>query len=141
MCSSDLARFSKLHSCRACGASYQPITPRSFSFNHYDGWCPACYGLGFAWRDPETVCPACHGARLRPEAAHVRLRGQTILDLCHLPLRECREFFESFKLTRRERPKAREILPEITRRLQLLNEVGLDYLTRSEEHTSELQSH
>ncbi|MHB8879773.1 MAG: excinuclease ABC subunit UvrA, partial [Myxococcaceae bacterium] len=37
--SGDERRFSKLHSCRACGASYQPITPRSFSFNHYDGWC------------------------------------------------------------------------------------------------------
>ncbi|MBU0607209.1 MAG: excinuclease ABC subunit UvrA, partial [Armatimonadetes bacterium] len=122
-------RFSKLHSCRACGASYHPITPRSFSFNHYDGWCKACYGLGFPWGDPETVCPACHGARIRPEAAHVRLRGLTILDLCNLPLREGREFFDDFTLTPRERPRAQEIIPEIRRRLAFLNEVGLDYLT------------
>ena len=122
-------RFSKLHSCRACGAAYQPLTPRSFSFNHHDGWCPSCYGLGSAWGDAETVCPACHGARIRPEAAHVRLREQTILDLCSLPLRETRAFFEGFKLAPRERPKAQEIIPEIRRRLDFLNEVGLDYLT------------
>ncbi|MCE5238377.1 excinuclease ABC subunit UvrA [bacterium] len=122
-------RFSKLHSCLACGASYQPVTPRSFSFNHYDGWCKACYGLGFPWGDPEAVCPACHGARIRPEAAHVRLRGMTILDLCNLPLRECAAFFDDFRLTPRERPKAQEIIPEIRGRLRFLNEVGLDYLT------------
>lgn len=122
-------RFSKLHSCRNCGASYQPITPRSFSFNHHDGWCRACYGLGFPWSEPETVCPACHGARIRPEAANVRLRGETILDLCNLPLAQCQDFFEAFKLTPRERVKAQEIMPEIRRRLQFLVEVGLDYLT------------
>jgi excinuclease ABC subunit A len=122
-------RFSKLHSCQSCGASYEPITPRSFSFNHPDGWCKACYGLGFPWGDPETVCPACHGARIRPEAAHVRLRGQTILDMCNLPLSDCRVFFDHLTLAPRERPKALEILPEIRRRLEFLNEVGLDYLT------------
>ena len=122
-------RFSRLHSCLACGASYQPVTPRSFSFNHYDGWCKSCYGLGFPWGDPEAVCPACHGARIRPEAAHVRLRGMTILDLCNLPLRDCSAFFDDFRLTPRERPKAQEIIPEIRGRLRFLNEVGLDYLT------------
>ncbi|MEN6548779.1 MAG: excinuclease ABC subunit UvrA [Armatimonadia bacterium] len=123
-------RFSKLHSCVNCGASYEPITPRSFSFNHYAGWCRSCYGLGTSW-DGATVCPDCHGARVRPEAAAVRLRGRTILDVCNMPLRECAEFFSAMELTSRERVKAQEILPEIRQRLQFLNEVGLDYLTLS----------
>ncbi|MEN6401649.1 MAG: excinuclease ABC subunit A, partial [Armatimonadia bacterium] len=123
-------RFSKLHSCSNCGASYEPITPRSFSFNHYAGWCRSCYGLGTSW-DGATVCPDCHGARVRPEAAAVRLRGRTILDMCNMPLRDCAEFFRVMELTSRERVKAQEILPEIKQRLQFLNEVGLDYLTLS----------
>ena len=121
-------RFSKRNSCTACGASYEPITPRSFSFNHYQGWCPACLGLGTAW-DGSSVCPVCHGARVRPEAAAVRLQGQSLAELCRLPLGDCLEFFEGLPLGPRERPKAAEILPEIKRRLQLLVAVGLDYLT------------
>ncbi|MBI2481533.1 MAG: excinuclease ABC subunit UvrA, partial [Planctomycetia bacterium] len=33
-------------SCRSCGRSFEPLTPHSFSFNSYLGWCPACEGLG-----------------------------------------------------------------------------------------------
>ncbi len=38
--------FSRLFACRKCGKSYEQITPRSFSFNHPDGWCKMCEGLG-----------------------------------------------------------------------------------------------
>jgi excinuclease ABC subunit A len=33
--------------CGQCGRSFEPLTPHSFSFNSYLGWCPACEGLGF----------------------------------------------------------------------------------------------
>ena len=33
-------------SCDACGRSFDPLTPHSFSFNSSLGWCPACEGLG-----------------------------------------------------------------------------------------------
>ncbi|MHB8996525.1 MAG: excinuclease ABC subunit UvrA [Armatimonadota bacterium] len=121
-------RFSKLNSCTACGASYEPITPRNFSFNHYQGWCPHCYGLGTGWGG-DTDCPACNGARVRPEAAAARLRGNTIMDVCRLPLGDCLGFFEGLHLEPRERPKATDILHEIRHRLQFLVKVGLDYLT------------
>ena len=32
--------------CGRCGRSFEPLTPHSFSFNSYLGWCPACEGLG-----------------------------------------------------------------------------------------------
>lgn len=36
-----------LHSaCHACGISFEPLTPHSFSFNSAIGWCQACSGLG-----------------------------------------------------------------------------------------------
>ncbi|MBL9123233.1 MAG: ATP-binding cassette domain-containing protein, partial [Planctomycetaceae bacterium] len=32
--------------CDQCGRSFEPLTPHSFSFNSWLGWCPACEGLG-----------------------------------------------------------------------------------------------
>ncbi|MCA9124369.1 MAG: excinuclease ABC subunit UvrA [Planctomycetaceae bacterium] len=32
--------------CSHCGRSFEPLTPHSFSFNSYLGWCQACEGLG-----------------------------------------------------------------------------------------------
>ena len=32
--------------CSSCGRSFEPLTPHSFSFNSYLGWCSACEGLG-----------------------------------------------------------------------------------------------
>jgi excinuclease ABC subunit A len=137
-------RFSRHHSCQACGADYEPLTPRGFSFNHYAGWCPQCYGLGVlpetlpapgtAESDPNcyagaTLCPACEGGRLRPAAAGVKLREYTLPQLCQLPLDEAKQWFEQLQLTPRERERAGDLVPEINRRLRLLVEVGLDYLT------------
>ena len=42
----DSVSFSRLFACHQCGRSYRQITPRSFSFNHPDGWCELCEGLG-----------------------------------------------------------------------------------------------
>ncbi len=39
-------RFSQLHSCSACGASYDELSPHHFSFNSRLGWCDTCEGLG-----------------------------------------------------------------------------------------------
>ncbi|QDV24755.1 excinuclease ABC subunit UvrA [Aureliella helgolandensis] len=40
--------FSTRYSCAQCGASYEEIEPRTFSFNSPYGACPACSGLGRA---------------------------------------------------------------------------------------------
>jgi len=32
--------------CDSCGRSFEPLTPHSFSFNSYLGWCGECEGLG-----------------------------------------------------------------------------------------------
>jgi excinuclease ABC subunit A len=44
--------------CPQCGTSYPELTPRSFSFNHPEGWCPTCEGLGTRrGLDPEIMVP------------------------------------------------------------------------------------
>lgn len=40
-------------------------------------------------------CPTCHGARLRPEALHVLVGGETIRDVTAFSIRDCLHFFES----------------------------------------------
>ncbi|MEA3403718.1 MAG: excinuclease ABC subunit UvrA [Armatimonadota bacterium] len=229
----DERTFSQHHSCEQCGAAYEPLSPRSFSFNHREGWCPECEGLGTRrGADPRALvpdptlsiregalspwgelrpgsllermlqavardagfdldtpfeelseehrrlifygagdrefevdqrltvrfgglvssieetsrlssrfrkrvgrilrdlpCPACHGGRVNAEAAAARLRGQSIVEVGDLPLTEAEEFFAGLELSDREQEVAGEILEEIVRRLRLLVNIGLGYLT------------
>ncbi|PXA03981.1 excinuclease ABC subunit A [Coraliomargarita sinensis] len=45
-------------SCVNCGKIYEPITPRHFSWNHAEGACPECGGLGETLQfQPELLVP------------------------------------------------------------------------------------
>ena len=39
-------RLSRRFSCPECARSFDPLAPQSFSFNHHQGMCPVCDGLG-----------------------------------------------------------------------------------------------
>jgi excinuclease ABC subunit A len=53
-----LLSFSQHLACPTCGASYDELAPRSFSFNSPYGACAACSGLGTTYQaDPELVVP------------------------------------------------------------------------------------
>ncbi|MQY33695.1 UvrABC system protein A [Streptomyces sp. RB17] len=99
---------------RASGAD-----PALFSFNSA-GACPECQGRGvietdLAFMDPvTTVCERCAGRRFNDEALRHTLSGRTIVDVLGMTAEEARAFFE-------EEP--------VRRRLALLTEVGLGYLT------------
>jgi excinuclease ABC subunit A len=73
-------------------------------------------------------CPSCKGARLRPEAEHVRLAGRSIVEVTRLSVEEAVHFFGGFSLAGEKREIARRLLEEITARLGFLVEVGLGYL-------------
>jgi excinuclease ABC subunit A len=75
------------------------------------------------------TCPDCGGARLRREARDVQVAGRTIDKVSALTVREAQQFFGSLALTEKEATIAEKVLKEITRRLQFLSDVGLDYLT------------
>jgi excinuclease ABC subunit A len=78
-------------------------------------------------------CPDCHGARLRPEARHVRLgdkeQSRTIHAISHLTLRECLEYFLALHLAGSKAEIADKVVREIANRLKFLNDVGLNYLS------------
>jgi excinuclease ABC subunit A len=51
-------RYSRRFSCPDCGRSFAPLVPQSFSFNHHQGMCPVCDGLGTGeGLDRDTLLP------------------------------------------------------------------------------------
>src|SRR5437773_4269676 len=75
------------------------------------------------------LCPDCKGARLRPEALHVKVGAKSIDEVCNLPVREARTFLAGLELDEREGKIAGKVLAELQRRLRFFADVGLDYLT------------
>ena len=41
-------------SCPGCGASFEELDPRLFSFNSPHGWCAECHGFGEVWKANPT---------------------------------------------------------------------------------------
>ncbi len=80
-----------------------------------------------AWQ----TCPVCKGARLKPESLSCLIRGKTIQDLCALTVSDCLIELESWHFTGKHAIIAKDILPHLLSRLQLLNQVGLGYLSLS----------
>src|SRR6185437_9918509 len=74
------------------------------------------------------ACPECGGARLRREARHVKIAGQTIYEISSWPLRSTQDFFSSLRLEGAKQQIAERIVREIANRLGFLVNVGLDYL-------------
>ena len=76
-----------------------------------------------------SVCSTCGGARLRPEARHVKIAGKDICGVCSMTVEQAAEFFNGLTLTPAEAEVADKLLIEIRDRLRFLNDVGLEYLT------------
>ena len=74
-------------------------------------------------------CPACQGGRLRPEAMAVTIDGRSLPQITAVPIAQTHRFFQELELDETRRIIAEEALKEIRSRLQLLVDIGLDYLT------------
>ena len=78
-----------------------------------------------------AVCPECGGARLNREALHFKLNDKNIAQLAAMDINELRDWIED--LHNHVMPVqweiAREIVKEISSRLNFLLEVGLDYMS------------
>jgi len=74
-------------------------------------------------------CHTCDGMRLRPEALAVLVQGRSVHELTAVSIKEALEFFRSLELSETEKQITRQILKEITSRLDFMVSVGLDYLT------------
>ena len=94
--------------------------PGYFSFNIPGGRCEACSGEGSVkiemqfLADIEAVCEDCEGKRYKPSTLEVKYRGLSIAEVLEMTVQEAIEFFRGEKT--------------IQRKLQVLEEVGLEYI-------------
>ena len=79
----------------------------------------------------EKVCPDCNGARLKKQRLAVTLGGRNIDELSRMQIPELVEFLESLTFEPDKRDAAAGIINEIRKRLQLLLDIGLYYLSLS----------
>ena len=76
-----------------------------------------------------TLCPECNGYRLRKEALYVKVNHNNIGELCEMPVKDLKKWFEDIELSEYDHVIAKRILIEINNRLSTLLDVGLGYLT------------
>jgi excinuclease ABC subunit A len=94
--------------------------PGRFSFNVPGGRCEACEGHGARKLEMDFLadiwlpCNVCEGRRFSQETLDVQYREHNIADVLNLDIREARALFDSF--------------PKISRLLQSLCDVGLEYM-------------
>ncbi|MCD6104448.1 MAG: excinuclease ABC subunit UvrA [Thermosipho sp. (in: Bacteria)] len=81
----------------------------------------------------EKQCHECNGQRLRKEALAVKIKGLNIMEFTNLPISKELDFVKNLKnvLSSKKLEIVQELLDELEKRLQFLNEVGLGYLTLS----------
>ena len=128
--------YSTRRSCPSCGTGLPAPDPRLFSWSQKYGACPECDGFGAprVEEDGETrraegvACRACGGTRLRPEARAVRIAGRHIGDVSALTLTEARAWLGTLEGALPEEVRER-VWPELDLRLDLLDRLGLGYLT------------
>lgn len=94
--------------------------PGRFSFNVKGGRCEACKGDGIIkiemhfLPDVYVPCEVCKGKRYNRETLDIKYKGKTISDVLNMTVGTALEFFKN--------------IPGITRRLETIKDVGLDYI-------------
>jgi excinuclease ABC subunit A len=119
--------------CPSCGIGVEKPDPRLFSFNSKQGACRQCDGLGHVAAETagggSTLCRLCGGSRLRQEALAVKIGDVSIWELVQQPVRELRNTLARLEFGKRNRPIATPIMAEIQSRLNMLDRLGLSYLS------------
>ncbi|MBK8712450.1 MAG: excinuclease ABC subunit UvrA [Niastella sp.] len=92
-----------------------------FSFNVKSGRCDVCEGSGMRviemnfLPDVYVPCEKCNGKRYNRETLEIRYKGKSISDVLNMTVDEAVEFFSA--------------VPFIYRKIKVLQEVGLGYIT------------
>jgi excinuclease ABC subunit A len=100
----------------------------SFSFNIPGGRCEVCQGDGTVTvemqflADVELICEECKGTRYKSGVLEILYKGRNIYQILQMTVREALLFFGN--------------VPKITRKLKVLDEVGLGYLRLGQSATT-----
>jgi len=102
-------------------AKIRGYTAGRFSFNVKSGRCEVCEGGGMRviemnfLPDVYVHCEKCNGKRYNRETLEIRYKGKSISDVLNMTVDEAVEFFNA--------------VPFIYRKIKVLQEVGLGYIT------------
>ena len=102
-------------------AKIRGYTAGRFSFNVKSGRCEVCEGGGMRviemnfLPDVYVHCEKCNGKRYNRETLEIRYKGKSIADVLAMTVEEAVEFFQA--------------VPFIYRKIKVLEEVGLGYIT------------
>jgi excinuclease ABC subunit A len=102
-------------------AKIRGYKPGRFSFNVKGGRCETCQGAGVRviemnfLPDVYVSCEACSGKRYNRETLEVRYKAKSISDVLNMEMEEAVAFFDA--------------IPQISRKLRTLSEIGLGYIT------------
>jgi excinuclease ABC subunit A len=102
--------------------------PGHFSFNLAGGRCETCQGNGTITvemqflADVELTCDDCKGTRFKNSVLEVRYKGKNVAEVLDLTVQEAIDFFAGH--------------PTLTRKLRVLDEIGLGYLRLGQSATS-----
>ncbi len=102
-------------------AKIRGYKPGRFSFNVKSGRCDLCEGGGMRviemnfLPDVYVHCEKCNGKRYNRETLEIRYKGKSISDVLDMTVDEAVEFFQN--------------IPYIYRKIKVLQEVGLGYIT------------
>ncbi|MEP6594671.1 MAG: excinuclease ABC subunit UvrA [Ginsengibacter sp.] len=102
-------------------AKIRGYTAGRFSFNVKSGRCDVCEGGGMKviemnfLPDVYVHCEKCNGKRYNRETLEIRYKGKSISDVLDMTVEEAVEFFKN--------------VPYIYRKIKVLEEVGLGYIT------------
>ena len=102
-------------------AKIRGYTAGRFSFNVKSGRCDVCEGGGMRviemnfLPDVYVHCEKCNGKRYNRETLEIRYKGKSIADVLDMTVEEAVEFFQH--------------IPYIYRKIKVLGEVGLGYIT------------
>ncbi len=102
-------------------AKIRGYTAGRFSFNVKSGRCEVCEGGGMRviemnfLPDVYVHCEKCNGKRYNRETLEIRYKGKSIADVLEMTVEEAVEFFQA--------------VPFIYRKIKVLEEVGLGYIT------------
>ena len=102
-------------------AKIRGYTAGRFSFNVKSGRCDVCEGGGMRviemnfLPDVYVHCEKCNGRRYNRETLEIRYKGKSIADVLEMTVEEAVEFFQQ--------------IPYLYRKIKVLDEVGLGYIT------------
>ncbi|WBF65371.1 MAG: excinuclease ABC subunit UvrA [Candidatus Kinetoplastibacterium crithidii] len=134
--------YSTKQTCLHCEIDYPKIDSQLFSYNNKKGWCYSCQGTGILIKNQslqktndlkqnnnDLKCKVCDGKRLNNISLSVLWKNLNINDFTSMSIDDLKNFFNKNCAEITENKIANEIIKEIIKRLDFMDNLGIGYLS------------